>query len=76
MNRLNKTEAAVFLYCWFSLFLKDPFFQITQMEAQLNWRMAKMLCSLTILSAIVLKTTGLQKMFTTDNIIPSSVKIN
>ena len=28
MNRLNKTESAVFLYCRFSLFLKDPFFQI------------------------------------------------
>ena len=28
MNRLNLTESAVFLYCRFSLFLKDPFFQI------------------------------------------------
>ena len=28
MNRLNKTESAVFLYCRFSLFMKDPFFQI------------------------------------------------
>ena len=28
MNRLNKTESAVFLYCRFSLILKDPFFQI------------------------------------------------
>ena len=28
MNRLNKTEPAVFLYCRFSLFLKDPVFQI------------------------------------------------
>ena len=28
MNRLNKTKSAVFLYCRFSLFLKDPFFQI------------------------------------------------
>ena len=28
MNRLNKTEPAVFLYCRFSLFLKDPIFQI------------------------------------------------
>ena len=26
MNRLNKTESAVFLYCRFSLLLKDPFF--------------------------------------------------
>ena len=25
MNRLNKTKSAVFLYCSFSLFLKDPF---------------------------------------------------
>ena len=25
MNRLNKTESAVFKYCRFSLFLKDPF---------------------------------------------------
>ena len=28
MNRLNKTEFALFLYCSFSLYLKDPFFQI------------------------------------------------
>ena len=28
MNRLNKTESAVFLYSSFSLFLKDPFSQI------------------------------------------------
>ena len=28
MNRLNKTQSAVFLYCRFSVFLKDPFFQI------------------------------------------------
>ena len=28
MNRLNKTEPAVFLYCRFSLFLKDLFFQV------------------------------------------------
>ena len=26
INRLNKTESAVFLYCRFSLFLKDLFF--------------------------------------------------
>ena len=26
MNRLNKTEPVVFLYCRFSLLLKDPFF--------------------------------------------------
>ena len=26
MNRLNKTESAVLLYCWFSIFLRDPFF--------------------------------------------------
>ena len=25
MNRLNKTESAVFLYCSFSLFLEDSF---------------------------------------------------
>ena len=28
MNRLNKTESAVLLYCRFSLFLKDAFFEI------------------------------------------------
>ena len=28
MNRLDKTGFAVFLYCKFSVFLKDPFFQI------------------------------------------------
>ena len=27
-NRLNKTESAVFKFCRFSLFLKDPFVQI------------------------------------------------
>ena len=26
MNRLDKTESAAFLYCRFSLFLKDSFF--------------------------------------------------
>ena len=28
MNRLNQTKSAVFLYCRFSLFLKDLYFQI------------------------------------------------
>ena len=28
MNRLNKTEPAVFKFCRFYLFLKDSFFQI------------------------------------------------
>ena len=28
MNRLNKTESVVFIYCRISLFLKDLFFQI------------------------------------------------
>ena len=28
MNGLNETESVVFLYCRFSLFLKDPFPQI------------------------------------------------
>ena len=28
MNILNKTESVVFLYCRFSLFLKDPFFPV------------------------------------------------
>ena len=32
MNRLNKTESAVFLYCRFSLFLKESFFQIICFE--------------------------------------------
>ena len=27
MNRVNKNESVVFLYCRLSLFLKDPFFQ-------------------------------------------------
>ena len=31
MNRLNKTESVVYLYCRFSVFLKDPFFQIILM---------------------------------------------
>ena len=26
MNRVNKNESVVFLYCRFSLFLRDPFF--------------------------------------------------
>ena len=33
MNRLNKTESAVFLYCRFSLFLKDPFFPVYVLTA-------------------------------------------
>ena len=28
INRLNTTESVVFFHCRFSLFLKDPFFQI------------------------------------------------
>ena len=28
MNRLNKTESAVFLNCMLTLFLKDPFFRL------------------------------------------------
>ena len=40
MNRLNKTESAVFLYCRFScrfsLFLKDLFFQIILRSQQLS----------------------------------------
>ena len=32
MNRLNKTESAVFEYCRFSLFLKVPFFQIIKIK--------------------------------------------
>ena len=34
INRLNTTESAVFLYCRFSLFLKDPFFQIIKYYSQ------------------------------------------
>ena len=37
MNRFNKTESAVFLYnCRFSLFLKDPFFQIIYLAAHVD----------------------------------------
>ena len=35
MNRLNKTESAVFEYCRFSVFLKDPFFQIIYRSQQM-----------------------------------------
>ena len=35
MNRLNKTQSVV-LYCRFSRFLKDPFFQIIQRSQQLS----------------------------------------
>ena len=35
MSRLNKNESAVFFYCSFSLFLKDPFFQIIKRLQQL-----------------------------------------
>ena len=34
MNRLNKTDSAVSLYCRFSLFLKDPFFQVIHGSAE------------------------------------------
>ena len=33
MNRLNKTESAVFLYCRLSLFLKDLFFPDYELTA-------------------------------------------
>ena len=33
MNRLDKTESAVFFSCSFSLFLRDPFFQIIYTKA-------------------------------------------
>ena len=36
MSRLNKTESVIFLYCRFSLFLKDPFFQIILRSQQLS----------------------------------------
>ena len=36
MNILYKTESAVFIYCRFSLFLKDPFFQIFKRSQQLS----------------------------------------
>ena len=36
MNRLNKTGSAVFLYCRFSVFIVDPFFQINQRLQQLS----------------------------------------
>ena len=32
MNRLNKTESAVFKYSWLSLFVKDRLFQDIEME--------------------------------------------
>ena len=46
MNRLNKTESTVFLYCRFSLFLKDPFFQIIKSKIILTqiakiWKLYK-----------------------------------
>ena len=37
MNRLNKTESAVFLYCRFSLFLKDPFSRLFTVLLRLSW---------------------------------------
>ena len=36
MKRLDKTESAVFLYGRFSVFLKDPFFQIIKRSQQLS----------------------------------------
>ena len=36
MNRFSKTESAVFLYCRFSLFLKNLFFQIIKRSQQLS----------------------------------------
>ena len=36
MNRLNKTESAVFLHCRFFLFMKDPFFQIIYRSERLS----------------------------------------
>ena len=34
INRLNKTETVVFSYCRFTLFTRDPFFQIIQVLFQ------------------------------------------
>ena len=36
MNRLNETESDVFLYYSFSIFLKDPFFQIIKFTLCFN----------------------------------------
>ena len=36
MNRLNKTKSAVFLYCRFSLFLKDPFSKLFRILLSIN----------------------------------------
>ena len=36
INRLNRAKSAVFLYWRFSLFLKDPLFQITYRSQQLS----------------------------------------
>ena len=38
MNRLNKTESAVFIYFRFSLFLKDPFLQIIYVFFSIYYR--------------------------------------
>ena len=48
MNRLNKTESAVCLYCMSSLFLKDPFF------SRLFWACRDMEVSLLSVLEIIL----------------------
>ena len=46
MNRLNKTESAVLLYCRFSLFLKDSFFQIIYIYRALQFSRTTSLMSI------------------------------
>ena len=43
MNRVNKTESAVFLYCRFSLFLKDPFSRLFTVAQNYSHMIQKML---------------------------------
>ena len=37
MNRLNKTESALFIYRRFSLFMKDPFFRLFRGRSVSVW---------------------------------------
>ena len=59
MNKLNKTVSAVFLYCKFTLFLKDQFFQIISSLAGLGAYRSQ--CGLYQSSLTVLRCCGMHQ---------------
>ena len=76
MNILDQTESGVFLYCRFSLFLTDPFFQIIQTYGTVRYACAFIggICASAISAKIL--CGGLYTAFTPSSIlIPSTTKL-